>query len=438
MRATGGEASARLDCRRESRGKSRGIRSERGIRSIRSPEISTSEWGQTRRSPALRRWRRSCSRIRWQGRPESRSSPPRRARWDDPDAPRMGLDQRTCSWLACDRGDYLRGWRGSSGCGLRHATVEDVMREVTLGKVVRLNLDQRRGCGRANLLREEASGPEPAAARQVNRARKLALDWHLSVGMGRIRDRYRREKSPGVRMGWVSDEVLRGSRFDDSAEIHHGDPVGHVSSHRDVVRDEDIGVLILFPEIEHEVHHAGANGHIKHAHRLIRDDELRVQDDGPRDGHPLTLPSRELVGKPQEEVRTGPEPRVLEGLNHEFSPLFFCRPDSMDHKRFGDGPEHRVPWIQGLIRILENHLKVPAEAEEIASPEVRDVLSLEVNVALGRIFEPGDETPRSRLATTGFAHQPEDFALVEVETDPVDRVDLDDMAAKGLEEPRLE
>src|SRR5947209_20014789 len=102
----------------------------------------------------------------------------------------------------------------------------------------------------------------------------------------------------------------------------------------------------------------------------------------------------------------------------------------MDHKRFGDGPEHRVPWIQGLIRILENHLKVPAEAEEIASPPVRDILSLEVNVALGRIFEPGDETPRGRLATTGFADEPEDSALVSIETDRYDPVELDDMAAR--------
>src|SRR5437870_559050 len=190
------------------------------------------------------------------------------------------------------------------------------------------------------------------------------------------------------------------------------DPVRQGPRHADVLRDEDLGVLIRFSEIEHEFHHAGADGNVKHAQRLIRDDELRVQDDGPCDGHPLTQPPRELVRKPQEEVRTGPEPRVLEGLNHEFSPLFFGRPNSMDHKWFGDGPEHRVSWIQGLIRILENHLKVPAEAEEIASPEVRDVLSLEVNVALRRIFEPGDETPRGRLSTTGFAHQPEDFSLV--------------------------
>src|SRR2546425_11794431 len=109
----------------------------------------------------------------------------------------------------------------------------------------------------------------------------------------------------------------------------------------------------------------------------------------------------------------------------------------MDHKGFGDSAEYRVPRIQGLVRVLEDHLKVPAEAEEIASPEARDVLSLEVNGALGRIFEPGDETTRGRLATTRFAGEPEDFSLVQVETNLVDRVDLDDMAAQGLEEPSL-
>ena len=53
-------------------------------------------------------------------------------------------------------------------------------------------------------------------------------------------DRHRREQRLRVRMGRALVDVVARADLDDLAEVHHGDPVGHVADDGQVVRDEDV------------------------------------------------------------------------------------------------------------------------------------------------------------------------------------------------------
>jgi hypothetical protein len=163
-----------------------------------------------------------------------------------------------------------------------------------------------------------------------------------------------------------------------------------------------------------------------------------MKHDGPRNRDALPLSSGQFVWEPLEEILAGPKARIFERLDHEFGPLLRGRTDPVDRERLGDRVEDSVPRIQGLVRILENHLEVPSESEEIAALKAGDILSLEIDVAFGRVLEPCDEPARRRLAAPGFTDEPEDFALVQVEADSIHGVDLNRIAPQGLEEASLE
>ena len=69
------------------------------------------------------------------------------------------------------------------------------------------------------------------------------------------------------------------------------------------------------------------------------------------------------MGEPVEHVLCRPQASVLERADDDLRPFLQRRGDSMDDERLADGAKHGVPRIQGLIRILEDHLDVPPEFE---------------------------------------------------------------------------
>ena len=51
----------------------------------------------------------------------------------------------------------------------------------------------------------------------------------------------RRQQRPAIGMARRGEQRLRVRGLDDAAEIHHGDAVGDVLHHGEIVRDEDVG-----------------------------------------------------------------------------------------------------------------------------------------------------------------------------------------------------
>jgi hypothetical protein len=72
--------------------------------------------------------------------------------------------------------------------------------------------------------------------------------------------------------------------------------------------------------------------------------------------------------------------------------------------------------------VLEDHREAPPpELAELGRIGLPDVLTVEQDLAEGRLNEPGQATDQRRLAAAGQAHDDEDLALLNVERDIADR-----------------
>ncbi len=143
--------------------------------------------------------------------------------------------------------------------------------------------------------------------------------------------------------------------------------------------------------------------------------------------------------------------RLLQGFDHELSPLFPRLPNSVNDERLGDGPKDIEAGIQGFVGILENHLEVAAEREQRSTiqrgevhqpgPDLAAILAPllpDHDSTLGRRLEAGDQTARGGLAAPAFTYEAENLAPTEIKGDPVHRANVDSVAAEGLEKASSE
>ena len=86
--------------------------------------------------------------------------------------------------------------------------------------------------------------------------------------------------------------------LDDLAQVHHGDPVGDVLHHREVVRDEQIREVELPLQVVQEVQDLCLDRDVERRHGFVAHDQLRTQRERSGDADPLPLTTRELVRVP--------------------------------------------------------------------------------------------------------------------------------------------
>lgn len=98
----------------------------------------------------------------------------------------------------------------------------------------------------------------------------------------------------------------------------------------------------------------------------------------------------------------------------------------MDSERFTDDVPHRHTRIQRGIRVLKDDLNVTTQFAHRRSREIRHVASLEGDRARRRRLEVYQQTPQRGLAAPRLSDDTECLARIEVETDPVDSLDVAD------------
>ena len=76
--------------------------------------------------------------------------------------------------------------------------------------------------------------------------------------------------------------------------------------------------------------------------------------------------------------------------------------------------------VQRRVRVLEDHLQVPAQRPNSRSLQAGELLALELARALAGGDEAEQRAPERRLARARLADEPEHLALAQVEADPVD------------------
>ena len=109
---------------------------------------------------------------------------------------------------------------------------------------------------------------------------------------------------------------------------------------------------------------------------------------------------------------------------------FLSARQTVGDQRLGDDVQHGHARVQRRVGVLEDHLHVPADLPQPALVQLGDVdrcvggLELEIDRAVGGLDGTQDAPAQSRLAAAGLAYQAKCLPFVDVEVDPVDRLDV--------------
>ena len=157
------------------------------------------------------------------------------------------------------------------------------------------------------------------------------------------------------------EDLVSRCQLDHRAEVHDADAVGDVLDDRQVVRDEHIGQILLFLQIEQQVDDLRLNGHVQRGDSLVADDELRLRGERAGDADTLPLAAGELVREAVQEV--GRKAAVVHDLEDHFlhTGVLF-----LDHvvrlHTLADNLADAHARVQRGIRVLEDQLHIAAQA----------------------------------------------------------------------------
>ena len=288
-------------------------------------------------------------------------------------------------------------------------------------------LERRLDLG-ADLLRLPAARAEAAAGGRVRGVRHVALEddaLALAALVGAL-DRHGREQGlrVGVRRPLV--HVVAAADLHDLAEVHHGDPVGHVADDGQIVSDEDVREPELPLQRLEQVDHLRSDRDVERGDRLVEDEQLRVQRERARDADPLTLAARELVREPVRVLRAQSD--RLEELVHAPALLPPALGDPVDLERLGDDVADGQARVERRVRVLEHDLQLAPVFAHLAALEARDVVPVHDDLPRGRLDQLEDRPCEGGLAAAGLSDEAEGLSLPHLEVDAVDRVHLPDGA----------
>ena len=130
----------------------------------------------------------------------------------------------------------------------------------------------------------------------LGRRRDVALQGNALFLFPHICHRDGAKQRLSIGMQRVAEQLLRRCQLHDPPKIHHGDPVGQILHHRQIVGDENVGQPMLFLELIEQFEYLRLNGNVQRGDRLVADNQLRIDRERPRDADALALPAREFIG----------------------------------------------------------------------------------------------------------------------------------------------
>ena len=109
---------------------------------------------------------------------------------------------------------------------------------------------------------------------------------------------------------------------------------------------------------------------------------------------------------------------------HPVEAFFPVLGQAVDVYALGDDVADDHARVQGGLGVLEDHLHLPVEGPALIARRLVDVLAPVEHLAARRIVEPDQDPSRRGLAAARLADQAESLALVDLERDPVDRLQV--------------
>ena len=192
-----------------------------------------------------------------------------------------------------------------------------------------------------------------------------------------------------------------------AAIAQHGDAVGHVRDHGEVVGDEEQGGAVVAVQLAQQVEHLALAHHVERGRRLVGDHEVGAEHGGDGDHHALALPARELVRVAPGEL--GADADAGEVCARRLAGLGGGQGAVQQH-RLGHLPVGRLHGVERGHGLLEDHADARApHGAQLALGRVQQLPAVEAHRARGARVgrqQAGDRQGGERLARARLAHQP--------------------------------
>ena len=215
-------------------------------------------------------------------------------------------------------------------------------------------------------------------------------------------------------------EYLGGrAGLDEPPAVHHRDPIGDVGDDAHIVRDEHHAEPVLPAERADELQDLGLDGDVEGSRGLVGDQQFGIGAQRQRDHHPLAHSSGELV-------RVVPEPslRLVDAdlVEKAHGPLrrLRLRETEMGSNRLDELSPYGVQRIERGQRILEDHPDCrPTQLLPLRLGQGAEIALVQPHSPArhlpGRLEQAQDGVADGRLPGSGFAHDPEDLAGLDLE-----------------------
>ena len=181
--------------------------------------------------------------------------------------------------------------------------------------------------------------------------------------------------------------------------------------------DEKVCHTLLIPFPEHHLHDAGPDACIQHGYRFIRHHELRLHNQRACNGGTLPLSAGQFKGPAVHIVIRRRESCAFQSLLYAFFALFTGRDQAVHIKRLSHDIRNILTGIQGLVRVLVNHLGFFAEFRQIFS--FCHLLSVEENAAVADRYQLENRLAGGGFSGAGFTDQRQYFPAVDGKADTV-------------------
>ena len=210
--------------------------------------------------------------------------------------------------------------------------------------------------------------------------------------------------------------------LDDTAEVHHGDPVGEVRGGGQVVGDHEDAHLPVPAQSVQQGQHPRADRDVEHGHRLVRQQQVGAEHERRGDRYPLALAAGQLVRVAgQEGLRRG-QARAFQRRDDQFPAFGRFASDSVHEQGFTDGRLHPEPRVERFVGVLVDHLQLASQRPHLALGQAGDLGPVQPDRSAGRRDHPEDGLRRGGLTAARLADQGQHLAPGERETHPVHRV----------------
>src|SRR5882672_4323577 len=202
-------------------------------------------------------------------------------------------------------------------------------------------------------------------------------------------------------------------------------PVGAPRGPRVVRHHDDRLVVLVIQAVEQDEDLLGAL-RVEVPGRLVGHQDERIGDDGPRDGHALLLPARELAGVMVHPVGQADD---RERRAHVLVALparqFREQEGELDVLEAGEDRDQ-------VVELEDEPDRVGPPPRQVGLAHRRDVAAVDAETPLRRHVDSGDQVEQGRLPRAGGPHQGDELPLVVLEVDVLQDGDLEGVPAVDL------